>query len=592
MVETAPAARIREPARDRLTGVGILLEASEAAATHSLDFDALMESLASLVRKIVDYELYVVMVPNSAGDLRVAHSVGFAEDVVRSLRIPVGSGLTGRAAATRQSVLVEDVRKDPDYVCMLDSVRSEVAVPLVARGQVVAVLDLQSNDHGAFDRSVSDLLELVCSRFSLAIDVATLYHMQKKQHSTLRTLRKIAHEFSHILQLGELLQKISTLVRTLIRYDVLAIYLKDPDRPLLRHYFGVKFKERQRWRNIEMDEGLVGAAARSRQPVLVREPSRDPRYIASLPGIRSEVAIPLVLKNELVGVLDLQSFDPETFSDDEARTLSLLAPQIATAIENARLYEEKAVSEARLERDLAAARALQQHMLPNGRREALGLEIVARNLPASVVSGDFYNFFDRGHRIDILNGDVSGKGAAAALYAALASGVIRSAVRTDLSPGTALNLINSALVELGIDARYLAALLASWNGGERRLTMASAGMPPPYVARDGRLDRIRLAGVPLGLLGGSEYDEVDFELAPGDFAVTVSDGFTESVDHNGEPWGDDRLMDILSDHRADSAETILDRIFEDVASFSDGCPLFDDRTAVVLRVVDRNDPTS
>ena len=569
---------------ERVAEIGILLEASDAAATHSLDFDALMKALAALVRKIVDYELYSVLIPNSDGELEIAHSVGYSDDLVQSLRIPIGEGLTGRAVLTMATVRVDDVNLEPGYLRVVQSVRSELAVPLIARGRVVAVLDLQSVDPNAFDSRVSDLLELVSSRFSLAIDVAQLYHAQAKQHSTLRMLHRVAQEFSQILKLEDLLQKISTRVRRLIRYDVLAIYLTDSKRPLLRHYFGVKFQERVRWRDIWFTEGLVGEAARTRQPVLVRETSQDPRYIASMPGIRSEVAIPLLLKNQLIGVLDLESVQPGRFGSEDLRTLTMLAPQIASAIENARLYEEKALSEARMASDLVAARALQSLLLPEGSQQGPGLEIAARNEPAALVSGDFYDFYHRGQSFGVLNGDVSGKGAAAALYAALASGLLRSAADAGLAPEETLAHINESLVDRKIEARFLAAFLADWNAPLRRLTMAGAGMPFPFVCRDGRIERVRIEGVPLGLFRNIEYDAVELDLEPGDFAVTVSDGFPDSLNSEGEAYGEDRLLEVIATHRVSPAETVLDSIFEDVGRFSAGCAPTDDRTAVVLRV--------
>ena len=569
---------------DPNTKIEILLEASEAAATHTLDFDSLMEALASLVRKIVDYEMYSVLVPTEDAELRVAHAVGYSADLVRTLRVPVGEGLTGRAASLLATVRVDDVGREPGYLQVVDSVRSELAVPLVARGRLVAVLDLQSADPNAFDSRVSDLLELVASRFSLAIDVAQLYHAQAKQHSILSTLQQIAHEFSSILQLGDLLQEISTLVRTMIRYDVLAIYLKDPQRPVLKHYFGVKFEERVQWRDIEIGRGLVGSAAATREPVLVDDTSRDPRYIASMPGIGSEVSVPLILKNELIGVLDLECVHRAGFSRDDMHTLMLLAPQISTAIENARLYEDKVRSEARLEGDLVAARALQRHMLPVGSLRAMGIEIAARNEPASVVSGDFYDFYDRGDAIGILNADVSGKGAAAALYAALASGLIRTAADSGLAPGATFGRVNNSLHRRKVENRFLAAHFLTWDAPQRRLVMAGAGMPLPYVFRGSQLDTVRLEGIPLGLFEDTEYEEVALELEPGDFAVSVSDGFSESLDGQGEFYGDERLRDVLGGLRDASAQEILERLFDGVGSFCEGCPQGDDRTAVVLRV--------
>lgn len=576
---SAPA----QPSRSPSSRLAILLEASEAAAANTLDFDALLDALSRLVQKFVDLELYSVLVPNEDGELRIAHSVGYPPELVRDLRVPPGRGLTGRAAQSMATVRVDDVSREPDYMRALDCVRSELAVPLVARGRLVAVLDLQSGDENAFDTRVSDMVELVASRFSLALDVAQLYHAQAKQHSILTTLQKIAHEFSSILDLGDLLQKISTLVRTLIRYDVLAIYLKDAQRPLLRHYFGVKFQERVRWRDIEIGQGLVGTAAGSREPVLVGDTGGDPRYIASIPGIRSEVTVPLILKNELIGVLDLQCVQRDAFSKRNMNTLMLLAPQISAAIENARLYEETVHNKARLERDLVAARALQRHLLPVGLLRGPGIEIAAGNEPASVVSGDFYDFYDRQDLIGVLNGDVSGKGAAAALYAALANGLFRTATKSSLSPGETLLQVNNSLCDHKFNTRFLAAHFLTWDASQSRLVIAGAGMPFPYVFRNGNLEAVRVEGVPLGMFRDTRYDEVTLDLAPGDFLVTLSDGFSESLNERGESYGDQRLGDVLRGQGDASAAEILSHLFVGVGSFCEGCAQDDDRTAVVLR---------
>ena len=564
--------------------IPILLEASEAAAANSLDLDALLVELSKLVRKIVDYELYALLLPTDDGHLRVAHSVGFPDEVVKSLRVPRGSGLTGRAAGTKATVLVDNVDLDPAYLRAVDSVRSELAVPLVARDNLVAVLDLQSADPQAFDSRVSDLLELVASRFSLAIDNARLYHAHEKQRSTLETLHKISQEYSNILRLDDLLEKVASIVRTLIRYDVLALYLKDPQLPLLRHYFGVKFQEQVRWRDIPVGDGIVGTAAASGQPLLVPETSQDPRYIESLEDIRSEVAVPLMLKGEVTGVLDLESVTPAGFSKDDLDTLMLLAPQVAATIENARLYEEKARNEARLANDLDAARALQHHLLPDGHLCAERLEIAARNDPAAVVSGDFYDIYQRDGMVGILNGDVSGKGAAAALYAALASGLLRSAAHPDRSPAETLRRANEALLDCGVGTIFLAAMYAKWNPGGGELELAGAGLPYPYVYRQGHLSRLELAGIPLGLFRDAEYEEVKLALQPGDLVVSVSDGFPESFDGNGDAYGEQRLLQVLEASREETAKTILDRVFADVGLFSAGVAQPDDRTAIVLRV--------
>ncbi len=210
-----PPALNTSPAR-RGTGIAVLLDASEAVAAHSLDFDGLLRELARIVRQVVDYEMYSVLIPDEDGHLRIAHAVGLPPELVKTLRVRSGEGLTGLAAVTREPVLADDVTREPRYVAGLEAVMSELAVPLVARDRVVAVLDLQSVDAAAFDSRASDLLALVASRFSLAIDVAQLYRAREKQRSTLETLHKVAEEYSTILGLDQLLRKIAELTRRLI----------------------------------------------------------------------------------------------------------------------------------------------------------------------------------------------------------------------------------------------------------------------------------------------------------------------------------------------------------------------------------------
>jgi sigma-B regulation protein RsbU (phosphoserine phosphatase) len=353
---------------------------------------------------------------------------------------------------------------------------------------------------------------------------------------------------------------------------------------MLEHYFGVRFDERMQLRSIPAGMGLVGAAASGAQPVLVRDTSLDARYVAAVPGIRSEVAVPLMLQHKVIGVLDLESQQVGAFSQEHLRTLSLLAPQVAAAIENARLYEQVAASQARLERDLRAARELQKSLQPSGCPSFEGVEIAARNDPASEVSGDLYDFFPfPPQHLGILIGDVSGKGAAAALYAALVAGLLRNQVRADLSPAQLLEAADRALLARRIEARYLTALYAQWHPAERRLLLANAGQPLPLIRRGGHVEYLVAAGVPLGLLDGTTYDQTEFHMDPGDLLLLASDGITEAQGESGEEYGVRRLREFVESRPEASASELLEAIFADVNEFSAGGRQRDDRTVIVVK---------
>ena len=174
----------------------------------------------------------------------------------------------------------------------------------------------------------------------------------------------------------------------------------DHEAKALRHLFSIRYDQRVNIDNVPLGKGITGAAAESREPVRVHDTAKDPRYIASHPDIRSEVAVPLMLQDRVVGVMDLESDRVGYFTDDHVRTLALLAPQVASSVENARLYQELATRERRMEEDLEAARELQRVLLPDAAPEIEGLEAVVRLRPARDICGDIYDIFELQRRTD------------------------------------------------------------------------------------------------------------------------------------------------------------------------------------------------
>jgi len=311
----------------------------------------------------------------------------------------------------------------------------------------------------------------------------------------------------------------------------------------------------------------------------------DPRYIASHPDIRAEVAIPLMVQDRVVGVMDLESERMGFFTEDHVRLLMLLAPQIASSVENARLYEELGQREKRMEEDLKAARKLQSVLLPREAPEIRGLDMSLSLRPAREISGDIYDFFEHGDDYAVIAfGDVSGKGAAAALYGALVSGLLRSLAPRRRGPAVLMRALNEVLLERKIDAQYVTLTLLLWSRRDCRFVMANAGAVPPMICRNGEILKVRIEGVPLGLLDEQEYDEVAFDAESGDIILLYSDGIQDQVNEAEEEYGRQRLAAVLQAHCRETPAEIIAAVMKDLTEFRGSAPDFDDQTLIAIRV--------
>jgi phosphoserine phosphatase RsbU/P len=426
---------------------------------------------------------------------------------------------------------------------------------------------------------------------------ASLYLSFPEQANTLTLLYEVSREITSILDREELLRRVAQRVKKLVNYHVFSVMLWNERTQHLETAFAMRYGDTIPYRNsVPLHQGLTGTAAGERHVLRVNDTLEDSRYIKCDIGFdtRSELVVPLLLQDRLIGVLDLESTQPHAFTAEHERMLSTLASYIAIALENSRLYEAVRENEHRLQQDLATAREIQRGLLPTGAREVPGLDIAAGYCSARELGGDFYDFLPYGEgRLAMVLGDVSGKGTAAALFGSLAIGIVREhIVDHPCPPAEMLGMLNGRLYNPRLDSRFIATLFAIYDAGSRRLSLANAGGPYPLLVRDGAVQSVRVAGIPLGLFPEVQYDELTLDLVPGDVVLFASDGILESENAREEEFGRDRLCAVLSNispHQ--TASEVADRILAATAEHSgdrDGLPASDDRTLLVLRVTDHS----
>jgi len=569
-----------------------LLEVADVV-NSTLDLDTILRRVAELIRRVIDYEIFAILLLNEkTQDLRFRFAIGHTPETVERSRIKVGEGITGQAVLKREPIVVNDVHRTSGYIEALPQVRSELAVPLIIKNRVIGVIDIEAPTPNYFNEEHARLLTVVASRIAIGIENARLYTRTSRQAKTLQLLNEISQDLTSILNVDELLRRIGELLTRIIDYQMFSILLLDSTGTKLVHRFSIRFQESIHLKHdIPLGQGLVGYAAQHKTPVLVPDVTKDSRYIALNPETRSELALPLIYKDKVLGVMDLEHVKKRFFNEDHMRTMTTLAAQLAIAIENATLYERVTKQEQRLERDLMLARELQFRLLPACCPVLGSAELAAKFVPAQAIGGDLYDFIEYPSNangcpkcIGVALGDVSGKGAAAALYAALVSGIMRS--NASERPGAAemLRLINESLAERRVDAQYVTMVYAIWRDEERLLHIANSGLPRPLLCRKGKVEKIEAVGLPLGLFETVEHDQLTFRGQPGDVFVFFSDGIVDATSKDGALFGRYGVEQVVQANWKKTADEIVSAIYQACAEHTAGASQFDDMTVVVLKV--------
>ncbi len=572
-------------ARVETADLNYLVRLADALNT-TLDLDTLLNRTAELVRTLIDYRIFAILLLNDrTHELRMRFQIGHTPQTER-IRVPLGRGVVGQVALTRQSILLNDVSTSAIYFAVNPDVRSELCVPLIAKNRLIGVMDIESEQADYFRPEHLHVLTLTASRIAQATENARLYTRVSRQAEVLAVLNEIAVELTSILDLDPLLERVGQLLRRLIDYQMFTIMLLDEKGEVLITRYAWRFGYAHApLRRISVSSGLVGAAVREWRPINVPDVRKDSRYLPMNPETRSELVVPLFYKGRVIGVLDLEHTRPGFFNEGHERMLTTLAAQVAIAIENARLYQAVRRQERQLERDIAMAREVQLRLLPAAAPEQPNAEMAVRFLPARTIGGDLYDFLDYGAgRTAIVLGDVSGKAAPAALFAALVSGIMRSAALHHPEPAQMLANLNDALQERKLESQYVTLLFALWNDETRTLTVANSGAVQPIFCRQGQSNTMRAEGFPLGLFPDVVYDEIRLEAQPGDAIIFVSDGILDAENDQGAMYGEERLSHLLCASRDNPPAEIADAILADVARFQGAHDRFDDETIIVLRV--------
>jgi sigma-B regulation protein RsbU (phosphoserine phosphatase) len=399
-------------------------------------------------------------------------------------------------------------------------------------------------------------------------------------------LIEIGKKISSSLDLNEVLETIIDSVNLLLEYDAGGIFLIDETEPILR-----KMVTRGYDKNlmdkllIKIDQGLAGWVIKNKVPSIINDVSKTPDYFEVRQSTRSQLTVPLMNGKLVHGVMSLESDRLNHFTPMDQELLMTFASQAMIAIENAQLFEAS-TQKKRLESELVVASKVQKALLPDRPPDFPGLKISFMNIPSRIVGGDFYDIFKLGeNKLAIAIGDVSGKGAPAAILMAMLYAGFRSLLKEFYPVVEVVARLNNLLVETTNEGYFCTFFFGIFQQANSEFVFTNAGHNPPLVFRkDGSVKRLTTGGVVLGFLKDREYRQESIYLKSGDYLFLFTDGVTEVRNSEGEEFGEEGLIRFLKKHRDKKPQLLRTLLFKEIKKFSSEEELADDATFAIIYV--------
>ena len=428
-------------------------------------------------------------------------------------------------------------------------------------------------------------LQNVLDEAAVIFKVAVLQERLRRERLEAGLLHAVGRELGRTLDLPDLLATILDLLRQVVHFDAAAIYVLGGANLNAVHQSLRGYEEdEKRALAIKLDEGLVGFAARTGEAVIVPDVTSDPRYLKARPHTRSEMVVPLLSGGRVVGVFNLESDRPSTYTPHDLDLLVTFAGQAAAALERARLLEEEQEAR-RLEQEMSIARRIQQAFLPDPDAVVRGGTVSGTTIPSLEVSGDYYDLLERKDgRLAVALADVSGKGMPAALIMASLRAAFRlNAARLD-DPGIVCAELNAFLEAWLRDTEFATGVVGFLDQENASFHYSNAGHNPPLLMHaDGRYHWLETGGTILGAFPDQVYPTERMPLVAGDRLVLYTDGLTESHKGDDIEFGNDRFVTLVRSVLTQSPREIRDAIVAGVEAYA-GSPLPDDLTLLVIGV--------
>ncbi|MEE9270447.1 MAG: GAF domain-containing protein [Candidatus Krumholzibacteria bacterium] len=567
------------------------LTRSSHALNSTLDLDRLLNRILQIVKDALAVETAsVLFLDAEKKNMVFALAHGKRGREILGTKIPLGEGVVGWVAKNERPLIINDLSKDKRFSVSIEKklglkTRSIMSIPLKRKNKLIGVLEAVNHKAGVlFSGEDLEFFLALGDHIATAIDNARLYREAERSRLENSVLYRISLALGKALALDEVLDQLLTSLKQLIEYDAAAIFVLDrKNQELVSHLQQGYRPGREAHLRLKLDEGLVGWAAREKKGIIVSDTSKDPRYVSARRRTRSEMVTPMLSRGKVIGLFNLESNRTCAYDAGDLRLLESFAAIAGVSLERARLFEEQQVKQ-EIERELRVARTIQEFFTPSKSRKLGKYTLTGRNYPSLELSGDYLDVFPlQKPYAAFAVADVAGKGVPASIIMSSFRATLHTGAPYFTSAREFAVRANQILMETVRPNDFVTAFIGVLNSDTGEVTYCNAGHEPAILmAPDGGHRLLKAGGTVLGVLENNELREGSFRLGD-DVLLAYTDGITDALDPDEEPFGRKRLITFLRKHRHLSPGRICTALRKQLKDHMRGTPQIDDLTFLVLK---------
>lgn len=585
-----------------------------------------LDDIVTLLTRTIPRRLKISSAELLLHDVTVQEWFSYRKDTGQILNMSISGSIVEYFQKQNRAIPLYDTEKIDEPVVMFFEQAVEVTIPLNIEQKLIGVYNLYAKESGDYYRT-EEVAILTNLGYQVAVSLSNaqrfqqirqlnldlevrakeyevLYKQERRRSTQLGLINEVSRETASILETDRLLDTIAQHIKDSFAYHWVSILLLTHQSQQHRQLVCVAAAGADSngnyspvgWRSSLTAKEIAVSVARTGEPAIIKDVQTEPGYLplGGFLGVESELAVPLITQDGVIGVLDVASRHENAFDIDDLVTMQTLAGQIAVALENAHLVQSLTEQE-RLKQELLIAQKIQANLLPLDVPDVAGLKIFGRSIAAEEVGGDFYNYgvFDE-NRLVVAVGDVSGKGLSASLMMAVSITALRAQSPHYKSTAALLESLNNLLYpQFQANQMNTAMLCLEFDLQKREIQVSNAGLIAPMIIsnHDQAIDQytdqyLEICGLPLGVICKATYQRQTIPMRSGDLIVVCSDGIVEAMNPRKELYGFSRLAKTVEQAKGQSSSVkeIVSTVLGDVFRFMNRTPQQDDMTILAIEV--------